>query len=134
MILFYTDPYFNLFSNTIFVSYRIFERTGINKAQFIEKYKDEIDSPQPFMRDSSEVPEEEYEVPDDTEEMPSTCSIPRTNFDNTKSDAFGASRRATAKDRNCPKVSRQIKNFRGSNNVYMQTFTKLGKLRMIRSY
>ena len=55
--------------------------------------------------------DEDFEISDDIEELPTTGRVMTTEFDNAKGDAFDSDRKVMPKGRNLPKMTKLAKNF-----------------------
>ena len=72
--------------------------------------------------------EEDYEISDDIEEMPSAERVLTREFDNAKGDAFDGDRADVSQDKNFPKITKQVKNLSTSNTNHFLATTTFGKI------
>jgi hypothetical protein len=59
--------------------------------------------------------DEDFEISDDIEELPTTGRVMTTEFDNAKGDAFDSDRKIMPNGRNLPKMTKLAKNFSLNN-------------------
>jgi len=64
---------------------------------------------------SKALSDDDFEISDDIEEIPTSSQVLATEFDNAKGDAFDSDRREIQRGRNLPKITRLVKNLSLAN-------------------